>query len=757
MSQVISRYVIIVCLVALVLLLLVYAVLKHREDKVDDNVFTKKNKHVHSSHSKRVYENLQSVPLIRAYTRKIHGVFEMYFPGDERTIIEMTDKVVLMILAVVAAVMAIILALRSTLFTVFCGVVLVYVVSDSIVQYTVDKINRQLYRELDNFIELLQFNYLQSHMIEEALSDSIVGKNKLVEKHMKKILDVLRADDFDDAMNIYNTAVSDRFLKELACICFSVFQYGDPIVDNQHSFLKNLKMLKGRIGAEVTRKNEVDFRFRFRGLICIAPLFFVSSLKNWAIKEIPELESFFNGYYGFTAIIVCTVVCIVSYFLNNVLKSDGLLDLSEHNFLTWVSELPPIKKQLTSYYNANYGRKLQYVKLLKQVGSKLTVYTLAVKRFLFAIVTMVVTIVLFIGMNIYTKDTIQNSITGKGSRSSAANEEESIVMMLMIKGYTNYYLEHDILRDYNSANGTKVQTINDDVKNFWQDQLFDEFDTGRVIEISDDDAMQVIKQYNKEHSTSTKLYTAYFGTEDGQLRTPDADMMELAEKQLSGLVETACGKKPLSLELFEESVATDVMDRVMSYKNAYVHWYHVFISCIAGSIAFFIPYVWILINKRSLQQLLEAEVMQFQAIVLVLMPIKSMSPQTIMDWLFMFSRAFRSGIHRCLIMLPASEEKAFDDLIEEEKYEPFQDLIRKMKMCDRVGVQNAFSTLEVTRNNFAERNKQAAAQRLEKNADLSGALILVPAAVVFGAILAVPFLLEAFGELSTTMSRMSTM
>lgn len=757
MSQLISKYIIIFCCVALAALLVAYFILKRREDKADDNVFTKKNKKVHSSQAKRVYENLRNIPLVNTYTRKIHGVFEMYFPGDERTIIEMTDKVVLLMLAAVTVVMTAIILLRASLFTVFCGIVLVYVLSDSLVQYTVDKINRQLYSELDNFIELLQFNYLQSHMIEEALSDSIIGKNKLVEKHMKKILDVIRADDFDDAMNIYNTSVTDRFLKELACICFSVFQYGDPIVDNQHSFLKNLKMLKGRIGAEVTRKNDVSFKFRFRGAICIVPLFCVTPLRDWAIKEIPELESFFNGYYGFTAIIVCTVACIVSYFLNNVLKSDGLLDLSDHNFLTWLSDLPFIKRQLDSYYNANYGRKLQYAKLLKQVGSRLTVYTLAIKRFLFAIVAMVATLALFMGMNVYTKSTISNSITGKGSRSSAASEEESIVMMLMIKGYTNYYLQHNILDDYNSANGTDLTIVNDDVKSFWQDQMYEDFDYGGVIEISDEDALQVIKQYNKEHSTSTKLYTAYFGTEDGLLRQPDDDMMELAQKQLAGLVETACGKDPLSLELFEESVTTDVINRVVSYNEAYLHWYHVLISCIVATVAFFIPYVWILLNKQSLQQLLEAEVMQFQAIILVLMPIKSMSPQTIMDWLFMFSHAFRSGIHRCLIMLPASEEKAFDDLIEEEKYEPFQDLIRKMKMCDRVGVQNAFSNLEVTRNNFAERNKQSAQQRLEKNADLSGALIMVPAAVVFGAILAVPFLLEAFGELSTTMSRMSTM
>lgn len=757
MSIMIARLAIIISLVGLVALFLVYKLKFSGSTSAESSIFTaKKKKHVHTSNYDKLYNNLENMFGVKGYTRKIRGVFEMYFPGDERLIKELTVKMVVGIFTFLVASIVIVLMLKPTVYMLFCTVVLVYVINDQVVHYIITSNEAKMLLELDNFIELLQFNFLQNSMIDEALHDCMIGKNKLIERHVQKILDVIQSENMEDALYVYNATVRNNFLKELMCICVTVFQYGDTKIDGRSSFLDNLKRLKDRIGSASVDNNELKYNFMMLPILCVIPLFAAQFLKDWAISMIPELEAYFNGYYGFIVTIVCAVVSIVSYVLVNALREDGMVDLSDHAFLQWISDIPFIHGRLVAYYNSNYGKELQISKLLRQLGSRLTVYTLAIKRMLFAVIAFVVTLSGIYGFNTYMRYHITSHVTGTGSKSSAASEEESIVMMLLIKGYTTKYLDYNAVDAYNEANGTNVVSLNDAVKSHWEKELINDIESGNV-EISDEDAMIVIQQYNEEHSTSTNLYTAYLGTTDGAIRDYDEDMINMANKQLKGFITTAESPSPLSLPIFESSVTDDVIEAVTTYQNSYVHWYHVFVCVLLSCIAFMIPYVWLLYNKRSMQFQLQSEVMQFHALVMILMPVKGISAQTILDWMLIFSNVFHKSIHTCTIKMTSAEKEAFDGLIAAEPYEPFRDLVRKLQMCDKVGVASAFATIGVTRNNYVEKSKQESKHRAMTNSALAVMIVYIPVIVIFALFLAVPFLSESFGQLNTTLYEMTQM
>ena len=76
-------------------------------------------------------------------------------------------------------------------------------------------------------------------------------------------------------------------------------------------------------------------------------------------------------------------------------------------------------------------------------------------------------------------------------------------------------------------------------------------------------------------------------------------------------------------------------------------------------------------------------------------------------------------------------------------------------MCDKVGVANAFATIGVTRNNYLEKSKQESKFRVASNTALATIVVFVPMVCIFALFMAIPFLLESFGQLNTTLYEMT--
>lgn len=740
----------------IVLLVLLFILRKRDKSRLDASIFTGKRKNSDLRYLKILYRKLEGFPLTKRYVLSMHRIFEAYYPSDEDLIITSTMKLIGVTAGLSVIIISTVLIAAPSFYMFASCLILIYVLAQEIIASVIGQNDRKVLDELNNFIDLLQFNFLQTGMVDEAIHDAIVGKNKLIERHAAQILKVLDSENLEEAVDQYMISVQNKYLKELACICVTVFLYGDTEIENESCFLRNLKKLKDRISTEGIQQTEKNYRFRGLSVICIPPLFAATYLSNWASSQVPELEAYFSGYYGLVLSLLCPIVCMVTNIFVTRLKSDGAPDLSDHDLLNQICRISFIHRMLTTYFNNNYGKELQYSKLLKQTGSKLNVYTLTVKRWLFAILTIVFSITTVCGMHFYTKNHITSEITGTGSKSSAASEEDSVIMMMLIKAYTDKYLEEDVVGLYNVSAEVTARSFNRNVEEFLKNRVIGEMQNNS-IEINEEDALRVILQYNTEHSSSTKLYTAFLGSTNGPIREENDAMYAMGQEQLFEIRDKAQEPAAIEIEVLCDSIATDVVNRVSSYQNSFLHWYEVTVCLLLGILAFHVPYLWILMNKRATQQLMETEVLQFQSLILVLMQVPQMSSQLIMDWMLKFSQIFRSEIHRCIINLPADELKAFEDLIAAEPFEPFQDLIRKLEMCDRVGVKQAFSSLEVVQNNYIERNKQITKQRIATNSSTASFLVYVPVIFVLVMYMIYPLLAESMGQLTSTMSQMSSM
>lgn len=745
-------------MIGLLLLLVVLHTTQRKKAKDSSSIFTKKRKKgigTSNKVEKRIYSVLLKLPFTRAYVLNMQKVLEAYFPGNKGILIHLVVLIVGAIAAIAVIVLAIAVMLAPTWDVLLSCMLFIYVCGKGIIDTVIERTEKSILDELDRFLGYLQFNFMQSGMVDVSLHDSIVGKCPLVDKHARAILKVLEADDIDEAQERYLITVRNPFLKELMCNCVVTYLYGDNVVDGQSCFLANIKKLKDRIGEEQLTLQGIKDSFQFVPfLVSLAP-FTSILLMNKMATMMPDVEPYYNSYYGYAVKFAIPLMTLACYLIIKRLKSMGEADLSPHILLTKIVEFPAVNAVLVNYYNNNYGQFLSRSKMLKQAGSKLTVYTLAVKQVITAIVCIVFVFVTILTMNFSTKQRIVNEIVGTGSKSSAATEEMSIEMLMIIRAYTDQWLQRDVLGEYNSIIGG-ASTCNDTVREWVASSVLQSL-ASESISISDEQALAAVYQYNKEHAQGTKLYTAYLGTVDGPIREENASMYESGVKQLQEFKEVAEKPEAIAIAALQESMANDVANAVCDYNNAFLHWYYVLIALGAGIVGFFVPYYWIAFNEKSMQQSMETEVRQFQALISILKSTKRMSSEEILNWMFKFSVVFKQSIHRCIVQIPSGEEEAFEALLKEETFEPFQTLVRSLMMVDKVGVQQAFLNLDVEQKNYAERCKQQTTHRISSNSALAEFIMMAPYGAVMVLVMMYPLLVESQGQMNNAVSQMMSM
>lgn len=745
-------------IIGMVTLYTIYAVIVVRNAKkkrgAQETIFaSKKRTMIDPVVFNSVFLKLYKFPVTHQYVVNLQKMLDPLYPGDRVMIRKLVVCITLAVYLAGSGILVAALAIHPTVYVIVCCVIIIYVLNKEITATVIEHAETTIYSELDRFMELVQFQFMQTHSVEDALHDSICGKNKVVERHARKILKVLNSDDLERDLDNYMYSVSNGFLKELMCICVTTFTYGDTEIDGESCFLRNLRNLKQRVADEVSIRNEIHYRFS--GTVGLVPpaLFAAVYMKDWAMKNVSDLEPYFKGYYGFISEIAITVATVACYVILNRLKSRGSVDLSTHAFLERVSKLPFAKRALTSYYNRNYGQYLQCQKMLKSVGSKLTVYTLAVKRVLCAIGAVVVSLILVVGMNISVKQRVVSEVTGNGSKSTLSSEEVKLATLMIIRSFTDEYLQRNVLAEYRESTGLHASSYDEAVQEWMTTEILERLDNTGVI-ITDEQAWNVAMQYNSENSEGTRLYVAYLGSNDGPIREENESMYTSGLEQLKRIQEDAQKPGYLDLDILKSRVAEDVFTAVRSYNEAYLHWWQLLIVLCVGIGGFYVPYLWLKLNKAVTQQMMEQEVMQFHSLVMALRSVDSMSVEVILDWLLKFAVIFRPGIHKCIVNFPADEEKAFEDLMKSEPFEPFQNLVRNLQMCDNVGVQKAFMSLDVTQKMYIEHNKQITVQRINTNATIASLVMFLPYLMIITLYLCYPLMVESMGQYTEALSEL---
>jgi hypothetical protein len=255
-----------------------------------------------------------------------------------------------------------------------------------------------------------------------------------VSRQGEKIYEVLISNDPETELEKYYDVAPNSFLKEFAGISYLTKEFGDRKVDGASLYLKNVNNITQEMQLEILKRDKLDYVFQSLSIISIVPILMLEPLKNWAISNFSFTQSFYNGKSGMIVQILIMIITVISYMLTRKLKDNGSTSIDTRSDNPWQAKLyaKPIIKKIVDLFIPKQGtkdyRKVQ--KLLKDSASKLKMEWLYVNRISLAIVTLLVSIVVFAQLHriaieyVYDEPTTDYDIIGGLSEKDQKKAEE---------------------------------------------------------------------------------------------------------------------------------------------------------------------------------------------------------------------------------------------------------------------------------------------------------------------------------------------
>ena len=153
----------------------------------------------------------------------------------------------------------------------------------------------------------------------------------------------------------------------------------------------------------------------------------------------------------------------------------------------------------------------------------------------------------------------------------------------------------------------------------------------------------------------------------------------------------------------------------------------------------------------------EDQVMQFHSIIIMLVYIKRMSSEIILEWLENFADVFKKSISECNARFSMDSEVALEILKGEESYGPFVRIVENLKDCDGVGPELAFEEICSQRQYFIEKRKQDNEINISNKATIGKVVGYIPLLVTVFLYLIYPFVAESINQLLSYVNEINSL
>lgn len=760
-SSTLSKEILLLVIVLLVVAVyLVYSTIsKQRNKYAGESIFLANKGKAKFNRILLLYNTLDNLPPTKKYLNRLRREFEMVAPGDERFAKERATWITLFTWGGGALATILVLLLKPTLYMFFIVMFTVYIVSQEAVNTIVEKNEMTLMTQFLQFLSRFRYHYLIDNTVDDAIMDSIAEVPHLMQLHAKLILSVLQSDSqkIDEELLRYKNAISNLYLKQFLAICVTTMQNGDQKVDGQSLCLTNVKDLRVDVEIEIRKRKDIKAGFGGAVIMIAVPVYTLQAISNWGVSTISSLQSFYYGTMGSVMMMGAFVVTIATYAKINQMRETHHQQASEHYILRAVCEWKLVKKFTTNYWNVNYGKKLRLEKLLKRTGSNLHAEQFLVQSILCGFAAFFAALVILLASNVSTRDYINTDYSSIASEATSGTEEQLIIVMMLTKYYYDFYRDQDILELYKQATGQNVDKYTEDVQTWFNSQLEQHFSEGGA-QLSEEDTIALIQQYNQINSASTMMYTKLFGTTGVPVYDENDIESKKAFNQMKKLIESAAEKEPLyNTTGLYELVEKYTYNKYTAYHNTYFHWWFYLIAVIALVVVYNVPMFLMRSKEEELQVIMQDEVIQYHAIILLLIYFENVNALTILEWMNIFSEVFTTSIARCITDFTMNEQDALQKLYDSEPYEPFQRIVENLMMVDDVGVLQAFNELSATRKSNQESRSQDNKNIIAKRAEKAGMLMQAPLWYVALGYLVGPMIIEAFKQMANMVSEISTM
>lgn len=385
---------------------------------------TKENKFSTEVLFQKLYLTYIKIPFIKRYALKIRRRLEIINIDDEYNTRKGTAKILTKALVIILPVIVITIVITSSNYLLMT-ILLIFEVFmiDTLIDGSVDKMDNKILKEQIDFFSEIRHAYHEFNMVEEAIYQVSQDDEMSVSRQGEKIYEILISDDPETELEKYYDIAPNSFLKEFAGISYLTKEFGDRKLNGASLYLKNVNNITQEMQLEILKRDKLNYVFQSLSVISIAPILLLEPLKNWSINNFSFTASWYEGKPGMIVQILILILTFVSYVLVRKLKDNGSTGINTKNTENpWQARLykKKIIKKVVDLFIPKKGtkeyRKVQ--KYLKDSASSLKMEWLYINRITMAIVTCIVSIIIFsqlhvIAINyIYTEPTTDYDIIG---------------------------------------------------------------------------------------------------------------------------------------------------------------------------------------------------------------------------------------------------------------------------------------------------------------------------------------------------------
>jgi len=410
------------------------------------------------------YRMAMKFTLLKRYMDKIRKRIEILDLSDDWTIGRKTMRFTYLSLGISLIILVILLILSQNMYFTFISIFTVYLLHNQIIKMLVDKLDNKLLRQFEAFLGNVRHHYHDHGMIDEAIYDSIGECGYEMSLHANRMYEVLTDTNIDDRINRFNEIAPNKYMRTFITMSYLVQRFGDKSPEGKSIYLANLNYLKQEINMELLRREKLGYLFQSLSTIAVFPIFTLTPIKKWAVTNIPELNEYYDGAYGFIAVIVLFALAIAAYQLIGKFQSNAEYSPLKNKLYAVLLEVSAIRNRINSVSEKKYTRSLKYERLLNKTGSKMTVSEFILKQYLYAIMAFIISFVIILNVHLIIRNNIlYSSLNLKMAAYDPAIDKEAELDIInhdrrYIKEFKNKKVTYHELEERLSLEGNYVNS-----------------------------------------------------------------------------------------------------------------------------------------------------------------------------------------------------------------------------------------------------------------------------------------------------------
>lgn len=741
-----------VTLVVLVVCLMYTTTVKNKNKIAENSIFLT-NKKTGFSKWIMLYATFDNFAPTSKFLRRIYEQYAVIAPDDEKFSKERSIKTAMFLWVLSLASLLILVIMKPTLYLFLILSLTVFAASAQYVYKKLEKCNNMLLNQFITLLVEVRAAFFRHGMVDEAIYEAIPELPRLIQGHALKMYKVLTSDDPEEELVMYNETTMNVYLKRFVSICATAMKYGDSEIDGQSVFVNNIKNLQNDVYAYMRRKRDESHKFSFLVTITLAPAYTLMFIQKWAISSVAELEPFYKGRGGILCTAATFAITFICYNKVIALRSPKMSDTTEHPFLQYLENRSIIANMIRNYEARNYGKMMSIRDLLRRTGSSLTSRQFILQGLCRALACAVCAVVVFAGAEVATRKQAVTVFTDMTDKSMNATEEVNVLITALTIHFTEMLKDVNLDQWYEEYTGLSLNSAEnrDEELRSAMTQWLMSMMLENGIEVDESVIMRGITTYNSQHADNTTLPTLAYGTTGVLDSTLDDRSIRKAQNKLAEFCEAVQGKNCLGIETNYEAVASGVIEHVGDYQNAYFKWYYLLIAYGIAVIVYYSQLYSIKANEKELQLFMKDEVIQLESILLALKPVARISQYELLENMVTFSVVFKDSLQKCLNNVDSDEMAAYEQLLDDEPFYPFQRIVKNLMAVDRIGVQGAFNDLEVEIKNATEEFNQDSAIRLSERGATALNVSYMPLFFVLAGYMCVPFMIKSMEKLAASL------